>query len=266
MRRSYASFPAVTSSIVEEWEHLRGGGRDRTSVPTTASRALGVSLPDELLLIAVVDQPADLAAGPFVGVHVHVSVAGTNCLDELFERPGFDAPVGDQYISGSDHARDGALRRRARRFASAPAEERNDAPVDGALSEMDVGRARGRALERCVTELVSDEAILVVDARGEAPFAGRRDRTDLLVPVQIGGDTSWPARTSLGHGVGGRTQSKNYRHEPCELHLLVHVVSFSVTEIRNLAYGLRSTRWPTLGTPRSFTTKSMYTPGTACAW
>jgi hypothetical protein len=63
-----------------------------------------------LLLIAVMDLSADLTARPLVGMDVRVSVAGTERLYELVERPGFDSSVWDcgEYISGIDLACDGA--------------------------------------------------------------------------------------------------------------------------------------------------------------
>ena len=108
----------------------RWPGSRRPPRPPCLER-FGVSLLDGLLLIAVLDLPADLAARPLGRVHVRVRVAGTDRLDELLERPRFDSPVGDagEYISGRDLAGDGALDRRTRRLASSAAEERMDAPL-----------------------------------------------------------------------------------------------------------------------------------------
>ena len=69
-----------------------GRSRDGDPVPAVLP-AVRVSLPDELLLIAVVDLPADLAAWPLVGVYVYISVTSADCLNKLLERPGFDAYV-----------------------------------------------------------------------------------------------------------------------------------------------------------------------------
>ena len=96
---------------------------------------------------------------------------------------------------------------------------------------MDVCLDRGLSFEPLVAELVGDDLIQVVDARGEMPLAGCRDRVHLLVPVEVGTDVSCPARPALGHGVGGCRQSENYGDEPCVLQLVLHVVApFPVTE------------------------------------
>ena len=74
------------------------------------SRGLGVWLLDGLLLIAVLNLPADFAARPLGRVDVRVGVPGADCLNELLECPGFDSPIrdGGEYISGGDFAGDGA--------------------------------------------------------------------------------------------------------------------------------------------------------------
>ena len=63
----------------------RRPGRSRR--PGHRVSRVGVSLLDGLLLIAVLDLPADLAARPLVRVDVRVGVAGTDCLDELPKAP-----------------------------------------------------------------------------------------------------------------------------------------------------------------------------------
>src|SRR5687768_17078197 len=148
------------------------------------------------------DLPADFAARPYTGMQVHVGVAGPDRLDELLECAGFDSPVTAEDISGINHAGDRPLGRWTWRFIDSAAEERNHAAIDGALSEMDVGRGRGGSFERCVAQLVGDESIFVVNARGEETFAGRRDRVDLLVAIQVGPNVPYPSG-ALGHGVRG---------------------------------------------------------------
>ena len=90
--------------------------------------------------------------------------------------------------------------------------------------------ARGRSLEPSVAELVGDEPILVVDARGEASSAGRRDRVDLLIPVQIGTDLTRPRRAPLGEGVRRGGKSKNDCHGSQMPRVCCHVVSPSRIE------------------------------------
>ena len=47
-----------------------------------------------------------------------------------------------------------------------------DSAVDGALREVDVCLDRGLSLEPLVAQLVGDDLILIVNARGKAPLAG----------------------------------------------------------------------------------------------